>query len=725
MVSEEGDLRIIDFGVSGILQSNLEEDKRKTIIGTLHWMAPEIQFQPDGKQVLHGAEVDVWAYGITLYECAMGIPPNATVGQVNRLRAMARQNPPRLPEDKGFSAELRDLVAYCCNPDVQTRPTMKEVCQHPYNLGTEAEHPTHSLQSLVEIYYLWERSGGNRQSLWQPGGAQQAQIPSVPSAPGQDEWVFSTTVEFDRVHGDADDTSFDLSSSPPREADEFDEDAGISETLRPGLSSGPGGSAYNSRADQDAGARRGARFMAGLFDQSVAPYQYGERPISDLPLRSGDSGSSLHRKELSVSSNDGSVAPALDMSAIEQKKANKRATMAWKWGDNLGTSSDDSLPPTRPGLPHAKTFAIGEPVTMSDQRATLNLDELMNPGQAARQTLNLDDLMAGGERRQTFDMDKFMQGDDGQAASDFDYSLGEPEPERSTNRDTFNLDDLMNAPGPGAFTPAASNIAPLSRTLGPGTVPEPQDNRHTLNLDDLWGDGGVPSTGGASLEPAVSFSDDANVQTMRPVSHYPHQQYQQQHFQQQQFEGHDFAASQPQAPAAHARKPSRQPRPMDFDDVDNLMGSNLDALMAGDHDYEEPETSAATQGRQAMAEYRASADLGMSSSPPQSPFGDPLSHLPPIPNYPPPINPLALRDGAPPELVQAELRRLLQQFSGTLDLNHIYLTEATKLAPPVRTSQGPINGNGYGHSRTTSVASSIRDGLSSRDEGTEGDREDD
>ena len=40
MIHEEGNLQIIDFGVAGTLVS--EDDKRKTMIGTPHWMGPEV-----------------------------------------------------------------------------------------------------------------------------------------------------------------------------------------------------------------------------------------------------------------------------------------------------------------------------------------------------------------------------------------------------------------------------------------------------------------------------------------------------------------------------------------------------------------------------------------------------------------------------------------------------------------------------------------------------------
>ena len=59
MILENGGLQIIDFGVSGILETRT--DRRDTIIGTPHWMGPELLKMaslPDGKKQ-HGKEVSV------------------------------------------------------------------------------------------------------------------------------------------------------------------------------------------------------------------------------------------------------------------------------------------------------------------------------------------------------------------------------------------------------------------------------------------------------------------------------------------------------------------------------------------------------------------------------------------------------------------------------------------------------------------------------------------
>ena len=57
MILENGGLQIIDFGIAGILET--KSDRRDTIIGTPHWMGPELLrmfSQPEGKKQ-HGKEV--------------------------------------------------------------------------------------------------------------------------------------------------------------------------------------------------------------------------------------------------------------------------------------------------------------------------------------------------------------------------------------------------------------------------------------------------------------------------------------------------------------------------------------------------------------------------------------------------------------------------------------------------------------------------------------------
>jgi serine/threonine protein kinase len=55
MINENGNLQIIDFGVAGLLESN--QDKRSTIIGTGHWMPPEMHRAVPVEGLHYGFEV--------------------------------------------------------------------------------------------------------------------------------------------------------------------------------------------------------------------------------------------------------------------------------------------------------------------------------------------------------------------------------------------------------------------------------------------------------------------------------------------------------------------------------------------------------------------------------------------------------------------------------------------------------------------------------------------
>lgn len=79
LVTEQGEVQLCDFGVAGIVVTQL--DKRSTFIGTLHWMAPEMF----DSMLYYGKEVDIWAYGCMAYEIATGLPPNDNVVSMNDL----------------------------------------------------------------------------------------------------------------------------------------------------------------------------------------------------------------------------------------------------------------------------------------------------------------------------------------------------------------------------------------------------------------------------------------------------------------------------------------------------------------------------------------------------------------------------------------------------------------------------------------------------------------
>lgn len=199
LVTEVGDVQLCDFGVAGVIETKF--DKRSTVIGTPHWMAPEL-FDSSAS---YGTEVDIWAFGSMVYEIASGLPPNVAAGvDFSRLGTYLKSHTPRLEGDH-YSQGLRDLVAYSLVDDPKQRPTIEQIQRHPYIFNTQDEYPTLTLASLVKAFKLWEAQGGIRRSLFSAAGAQgPSELSST--AMSSDEWNFSTTAAFDQQvfnNGDA------------------------------------------------------------------------------------------------------------------------------------------------------------------------------------------------------------------------------------------------------------------------------------------------------------------------------------------------------------------------------------------------------------------------------------------------------------------------------------------------------------------------------------------
>ena len=231
MIHENGSIQIIDFGVSAVLQSKV--DKRRTVIGTGHFMAPEMLkamwSQKSADTIKYGTEVspdlqlsmgnimrlylmtdtikvDIWAFGCSLIEFATGLPPNSNIDPRSRMLSVTvGRNAPALAGDE-YSEELRNLVSFVVAGKPGDRPTIAEILEHPYLRETETTHPTKSLAELVKNYYLWEYSGGQRQSLLFAGGAAASEYSH--SLQDLDEWNFSTTLGFEQQVAQEDQSDF-------------------------------------------------------------------------------------------------------------------------------------------------------------------------------------------------------------------------------------------------------------------------------------------------------------------------------------------------------------------------------------------------------------------------------------------------------------------------------------------------------------------------------------
>ena len=127
LFSKGGTIRVIDFGLSGQILCNENNEKllKNTQCGSFPYAAPEIfTKQP------YDEAVDMWSAGVILYSIVAGEMPFMDNNSTKLIQRILNDEPIYSP--KIFSPELSDLLRHLLDKNCKRRYTVEKAMNHPW-----------------------------------------------------------------------------------------------------------------------------------------------------------------------------------------------------------------------------------------------------------------------------------------------------------------------------------------------------------------------------------------------------------------------------------------------------------------------------------------------------------------------------------------------------------------------------------------------------------------
>ncbi|XP_037096361.1 serine/threonine-protein kinase 24a isoform X2 [Syngnathus acus] len=184
LLSEQGEVKLADFGVAGQLTDT--QIKRNTFVGTPFWMAPEVI-----KQSSYDSKADIWSLGITAIELAKGEPPHSELHPMKVLFLIPKNNPPTL--EGSYCKPLKEFVEACLNKEPSFRPTAKELLKH--KLIVRHAKKTSYLTELIDRYKRWKAEQSRDESSSGDSDEEAQGQASGGDTTASDDWIFYTIRE--------------------------------------------------------------------------------------------------------------------------------------------------------------------------------------------------------------------------------------------------------------------------------------------------------------------------------------------------------------------------------------------------------------------------------------------------------------------------------------------------------------------------------------------------
>ncbi|TRY92536.1 hypothetical protein DNTS_024543 [Danionella cerebrum] len=125
LLTHDGRVKLSDFGFCA--QVSKEVQRRKSLVGTPYWMAPELI-----SRLPYGPEVDIWSFGIMVIEMVDGEPPYFNEPPLKAMKMIRDNLPPKLKNLHKVSPLLKGFLDRMLVRDPAQRATAQELLKHPF-----------------------------------------------------------------------------------------------------------------------------------------------------------------------------------------------------------------------------------------------------------------------------------------------------------------------------------------------------------------------------------------------------------------------------------------------------------------------------------------------------------------------------------------------------------------------------------------------------------------
>ncbi|XP_058715905.1 serine/threonine-protein kinase PAK 4 isoform X4 [Poecile atricapillus] len=125
LLTHDGRVKLSDFGFCA--QVNKEVPRRKSLVGTPYWMAPELI-----SRLPYGPEVDIWSLGVMVIEMVDGEPPYFNEPPLKAMKLIRDNLPPRLKNGHKVSPSLKGFLERMLVRDPAQRASAPELLRHPF-----------------------------------------------------------------------------------------------------------------------------------------------------------------------------------------------------------------------------------------------------------------------------------------------------------------------------------------------------------------------------------------------------------------------------------------------------------------------------------------------------------------------------------------------------------------------------------------------------------------